>query len=202
MMRRARSLRPSIGTCCKTIRINGEHTVSSAAAGSPRWSKRALLIGNDFCILSLALAAAYYLRLGFVYVPASRVEWAIFLAAPVIGVSIFYLRGLYRLVTRYIGARGGNANLHHHRSRRPDLGTVHSHDRRPRRAALCGRPLRAHRGLSDPGEPPVRRLGPEGHPARHPGSLRSAHARGHLWRRQDRPTCSCAPSTRARSTSP
>ena len=69
----------------------------------PRWSKRALLIGNDFCLLTLALFAAYYLRLGFLYVPSSQAEWLIFAAAPIIGVGIFYLRGLYRLVTRYIG---------------------------------------------------------------------------------------------------
>ncbi|MGI9383180.1 MAG: polysaccharide biosynthesis protein, partial [Methyloligellaceae bacterium] len=69
----------------------------------PRWSKRVLLIGNDFCLLTLALWSAYCLRLGYVYVPFSRADWLVFGAAPVIGVGIFYLRGLYRLVTRYIG---------------------------------------------------------------------------------------------------
>ena len=67
----------------------------------PRWAKRALLIGNDFLILSIALWAAYSLRLGVLYVPPDEIALALFVLAPVVGVATFYVRGLYRLVTRY-----------------------------------------------------------------------------------------------------
>jgi FlaA1/EpsC-like NDP-sugar epimerase len=69
----------------------------------PRWAKRALLIGNDAALLTIALWAAYSLRLNVLYLPNDQQTWAVFLAAPIIGVATFYVRGLYRLVTRYIG---------------------------------------------------------------------------------------------------
>ncbi|MDA7947362.1 MAG: polysaccharide biosynthesis protein [Hyphomicrobiaceae bacterium] len=67
----------------------------------PRWAKRGLLIGNDFLLLSIALWAAYSLRLGEAYVPPDDVTLALFVLAPTVGVITFYIRGLYRLVTRY-----------------------------------------------------------------------------------------------------
>lgn len=67
----------------------------------PRWAKRALLIANDFFVLSFALWAAYSVRLGAFYVPPDKVAALLFVLAPVIGVITFYYRGLYRLVTRY-----------------------------------------------------------------------------------------------------
>jgi len=67
----------------------------------PRWTKRALLISNDFALLSLALWAAYSLRLNTLYVPPDTTTWLLFFLAPVIGIVTFYARGLYRLVTRY-----------------------------------------------------------------------------------------------------
>ena len=72
----------------------------------PRWFKRFLLVANDILMLSIALWAAYSLRLSRPYVPSS---WSMLLlmgAAPVIGVTTFYFRGLYKLVTRFIGPEG------------------------------------------------------------------------------------------------
>jgi UDP-N-acetylglucosamine 4,6-dehydratase len=72
----------------------------------PRWFKRMLLIINDFLMLSIALWAAYSLRLSQLYVPE---DWSILLlmaAAPVVGVIVFHMRGLYKLVTRFIGPEG------------------------------------------------------------------------------------------------
>jgi FlaA1/EpsC-like NDP-sugar epimerase len=72
----------------------------------PRYFKRTLLIINDFVMLSIALWAAYSLRLSQLYVPD---DWFILLlmaAAPVVGVIVFSMRGLYKLVTRFIGPEG------------------------------------------------------------------------------------------------
>ena len=46
------------------------------------------------------------LRLGELYVATSWQSVLIFWAAPVVGVATFFQLGLYRLVTRYIGAQG------------------------------------------------------------------------------------------------
>jgi FlaA1/EpsC-like NDP-sugar epimerase len=67
----------------------------------PRWAKSALLISNDFLILSFALWAAYSLRLNTLYIPPDKTTFILFAMAPVIGVITFYFRGLYRLVTRF-----------------------------------------------------------------------------------------------------
>lgn len=67
----------------------------------PRWAKRALLISNDFLLLSFALWAAYSLRLNTLYVPPDQITAFLFLLAPAIGIVTFYYRGLYQLVTRY-----------------------------------------------------------------------------------------------------
>jgi FlaA1/EpsC-like NDP-sugar epimerase len=72
----------------------------------PRGFKRALLIVNDIAMLTLALWAAYSLRLGEFYVPDTVGKVLILLAAPIIGVITFYNRGLYKLVTRFIGTAG------------------------------------------------------------------------------------------------
>lgn len=69
----------------------------------PRWAKRVLLAVADFCILAFALWAALSLRLSTFYVPADPVPLWLLVLAPVVGVVTFYTRGLYRLVTRYIG---------------------------------------------------------------------------------------------------
>ncbi len=72
----------------------------------PRWFKRLVLIINDFVLLSLAVWAAYTLRLSRLYVPPTPEKWVLLAAAPIIGVSVFYVRGLYKLVTRFIGPEG------------------------------------------------------------------------------------------------
>ncbi|MGD9869105.1 MAG: polysaccharide biosynthesis protein [Hyphomicrobiales bacterium] len=71
--------------------------------GLPRWLKRVLLIANDATMLLLALWAAYSIRYNTLYVPISDESVLIFLLAPMIGVAIFAARGLYNLVTRFIG---------------------------------------------------------------------------------------------------
>ncbi|HKB00201.1 MAG TPA: nucleoside-diphosphate sugar epimerase/dehydratase [Methyloceanibacter sp.] len=72
----------------------------------PRWFKRAVLIVNDLLLLSFAVWAAYTLRLSRLYVPDALDKWLVMSAAPVIGVVVFYMRGLYKLVTRFIGPEG------------------------------------------------------------------------------------------------
>jgi len=72
----------------------------------PRWFKRMLLIGNDFVMLGIALWAAYSLRLSEFYIPETWQILLLMLAAPLIGVFVFYWRGLYKLVTRFIGPSG------------------------------------------------------------------------------------------------
>jgi UDP-N-acetylglucosamine 4,6-dehydratase len=71
-----------------------------------RWFKRTLLIVNDFVMLSIALWAAYSLRLSQLYVPETWQIFLLMLAAPTAGVLVFYWRGLYKLVTRFIGPEG------------------------------------------------------------------------------------------------
>ena len=72
----------------------------------PRWFKRAVLIINDLALLSLAVWVAYTLRLSRLYVPQGLDKWLVMAAAPLIGVFVFYIRGLYKLVTRFIGPEG------------------------------------------------------------------------------------------------
>jgi FlaA1/EpsC-like NDP-sugar epimerase len=72
----------------------------------PRWFKRTLLIVNDIVMLGIAVWAAYTLRLSRLYVPESLDKWLLLVAAPLIGVTVFYMRGLYKLVTRFIGPEG------------------------------------------------------------------------------------------------
>ena len=69
----------------------------------PRWLKRILLVVSDFCLLSFSLWAAFSLRLSTLYWPPDGAITYWLLLAPIIGIITFYARGLYRLVTRYIG---------------------------------------------------------------------------------------------------
>ena len=72
----------------------------------PRWFKRVFLILNDFAMLSVALWGAYSLRLSELYMPETLQVFLLMLAAPAVGVLVFYWRGLYKLVTRFIGPEG------------------------------------------------------------------------------------------------
>ena len=71
-----------------------------------RGPKRVILVVNDFLLLSFALWLALSLRLSVFYFPRSLDLAAILAAAPIIGVLTFIRFGLYRLVTRFISARG------------------------------------------------------------------------------------------------
>jgi FlaA1/EpsC-like NDP-sugar epimerase len=72
----------------------------------PRWFKRIFLIANDMALLTIALWAAYSLRLSRFYIPESFGMILLMAAAPIISVITFHLRGLYKLVTRFIGPEG------------------------------------------------------------------------------------------------
>ena len=72
----------------------------------PRWPKRAVLMINDFLLMSFALWLGMSLRLSTLYVTDNPVLLLQLLAAPVFGLISFHYLGLYRLVTRYIGQQG------------------------------------------------------------------------------------------------
>ena len=72
-----------------------------------RYPKRVILVGSDLFGLGLALWLAMSLRLGELYMAPSWTLYLILCSAPVIGVATLFQFGLYRLVTRFIGGRGG-----------------------------------------------------------------------------------------------
>ena len=72
-----------------------------------RYPKRAILAISDLLGLGLALWLAMSLRLGELYVPPSWELFLILCTAPVIGLATLIQFGLYRVVTRYMGGRGG-----------------------------------------------------------------------------------------------
>src|SRR5207248_293932 len=74
-------------------------------AGLPRHPKRGILATADFLLLSFALWLTLSLRLGVMYLPPSWPVFFVLLAAPTLGVATFFRLGLYRLVTRFIGAQ-------------------------------------------------------------------------------------------------
>jgi FlaA1/EpsC-like NDP-sugar epimerase len=71
----------------------------------PRAEKRAMLVVADFALLSLLVWLATSLRYGALFTPDGA-QVALMLAAPVITIVTFASLGLYKLVTRYMGARG------------------------------------------------------------------------------------------------
>lgn len=73
----------------------------------PRYYKRAVLIGVDLVILTIVLWVASLIRYQGLYWPQSIIELLLFAAAPLITVGTFAWIGLYRLVTRFLGYRGG-----------------------------------------------------------------------------------------------
>jgi len=81
------------------------HTWLLRLVGLGRYRKRVILAVSDFLVLGLALWLAMSFRLGELYVTPSWELFFLFCAAPTIGVATFFQLGLYRLVTRYIGAR-------------------------------------------------------------------------------------------------
>ena len=71
-----------------------------------RYPKRAILAANDFVLFNLALWLAMSLRLGELFLPSTSSAFLVLTAAPVIGVATCFQLGVYRMVTRFIGARG------------------------------------------------------------------------------------------------
>ena len=74
--------------------------------GLPRVNKRVVLVLNDLVLLSFALWLALSFRYGRSYVPESPELALVLAAAPLLGIAAFIWGGIYRVVTRYIGAKG------------------------------------------------------------------------------------------------
>ena len=72
----------------------------------PRFHKRAALVVNDLILLSFALWLALSFRYLKFYVPEGLELGLLYAAAPLIAVVVFFYGGIYRVVTRYIGAKG------------------------------------------------------------------------------------------------
>ncbi|HRN87723.1 MAG TPA: nucleoside-diphosphate sugar epimerase/dehydratase [Hyphomicrobium sp.] len=71
-----------------------------------RYHKRAALVIMDFTVLSLALWAAFSLRLGELYWPTEPAILALMIACPIICIATLWWFDVYRVVTRYMGYRG------------------------------------------------------------------------------------------------
>src|SRR4029453_14055373 len=102
-----------------------------------RYPKRALLAIRDLLGLGLALWLAMSLRLGELYVPPS---WGLFLilcTAPLIGLATLIQFGLYRVVTRYMGAGSASGAS---RSPRGPCSSFTRSSARPSCGERAGRP--------------------------------------------------------------
>ena len=73
------------------------------AIGLPRSTKRLLMVAADALVLPLALWTAMALRRGELFTPLGHLT--VFLCVALFGVVLLSLTGLYRGVTRFIGAR-------------------------------------------------------------------------------------------------
>jgi FlaA1/EpsC-like NDP-sugar epimerase len=65
----------------------------------PRWQKRSLALGFDFCAALLAVAVAFELRLE--HIPFGGNAWVAYLLAPALALPIMIVNGLYRAIFRY-----------------------------------------------------------------------------------------------------
>ncbi|HEY1244839.1 MAG TPA: nucleoside-diphosphate sugar epimerase/dehydratase, partial [Hyphomicrobiaceae bacterium] len=74
--------------------------------GLSRHEKRVVLAVSDFILFNLALWLAISARLGEMFFPRTWDLFVVLGAAPCIGVATFFQLDVYRLVTRFIGARG------------------------------------------------------------------------------------------------
>lgn len=74
----------------------------------PRGKKRLVIAGLDLLCLLLAMAGSFYARfkVGTHFTPLNTHTVLFFLILPFLSVASFYFLGLYRLVTRHIGAKG------------------------------------------------------------------------------------------------
>jgi FlaA1/EpsC-like NDP-sugar epimerase len=71
-----------------------------------RHEKRVILAISDFLLLNLALWLAMSVRLGEFFLPQAWDLSIVLGAAPCIAIATFFQLDVYRLVTRFIGARG------------------------------------------------------------------------------------------------
>jgi FlaA1/EpsC-like NDP-sugar epimerase len=71
-----------------------------------RHEKRVILAVNDFLLLNLALWLAMSVRVGELFLPTTWDLFVVLGAAPCIGIATFFQMDVYRLVTRFTGARG------------------------------------------------------------------------------------------------
>ncbi len=67
-----------------------------------RSHKKITIIFIDAALMYLALWSALYLRLSEFYIPPTTLLTAVFLSAPVIGVTVFHQMKVYRQITRYL----------------------------------------------------------------------------------------------------
>ena len=67
-----------------------------------RPAKHGLMIATDAVLLLVAVAAAFYLRMGEIFAPNVQ-QIALMIVAPVIAIPVFLKVGLYRSVIRYLG---------------------------------------------------------------------------------------------------
>ncbi len=72
----------------------------------PRRTKRAILVIIDFSALSLILLFGMSVRYGGVFIPENWKTALLMLLAPALTIISLAYAGLYRLVTRYLGAHG------------------------------------------------------------------------------------------------
>lgn len=72
----------------------------------PRYHKRAMLTIVDLLLLSIVLWVALSVRYGELFVPTSWLSAVLMVSGPLITVATLWHRGIYRLVTRFIGRRG------------------------------------------------------------------------------------------------
>jgi FlaA1/EpsC-like NDP-sugar epimerase len=86
--------------------LNGLGSGRVWLVGLPRLHKRITLVLNDLILFSLALWLALSFRHGTLYVPDQLSLFLVLATAPLLGVATFIWGGIYRVVTRYIGARG------------------------------------------------------------------------------------------------
>jgi len=78
------------------------HTVIKWLAATDRRAKQAILVVMDFILFALAVWLSYSLRYNALYNPDLN-QVLLMLAAPMIGIPIMYVFGLYTSITRYVG---------------------------------------------------------------------------------------------------
>ena len=69
-----------------------------------RVSKQLIMVLIDSIMIVLVLLSSFSIRIGSLYFPKDEVFWMIF-SAPLFAIPIFFSFGLYRSVTRFIGAK-------------------------------------------------------------------------------------------------